>query len=131
MNSSSGEKAKILMVEDEPRIAQICRRTLKPEGYQVDIATNGVFAQEMLMKEDYDLIIIDIRTPVMNGKQLYQYINKRCPKLADRVIFTTGDVVSNDIQQFLEKGGRPFLPKPFTPDELKTIVRDTLRQVEK
>jgi DNA-binding response OmpR family regulator len=67
----------------------------------------------------------------MNGTQLYQYVNEKRPELANRVIFTTGDVVGGDTRSFLEQTGRPFLPKPFTPDELKTIVRETLRQMQK
>jgi len=129
-NSSAGVK-KILVVEDEPAISQVCLRALTSEGFEVDIAVNGEVAQDMLVEKDYDLCLIDIRTPVMNGKQLYQCIQEKHPKLIDRVIFTTGDVVGGDTQSFLELVGRPFLPKPFAPDELKTIVRETLRQIEK
>jgi DNA-binding response OmpR family regulator len=126
MSSSDAGKEKILVVEDEPEIRRVCRRTLASQGYQVDIAINGAAAEDMLMGEDYDLLIVDVRTPVMNGKQLYEYIKDRYPKLADRVIFTTGDVISSDTQHFLGQTGSPFLLKPFTPDELKAIVRETL-----
>jgi len=82
----------------------------------------------MLMEEDYDLLLIDIKTPVMNGKEFYRNIETRYPKLRDRVIFTTGDVISNDTQGFLEQAGRPCLLKPFTPDELQAIVRENLNR---
>jgi CheY-like chemotaxis protein len=129
-NSSAGVK-RILVVEDEPAISQVCLRALTSEGFEVDIAINGDIAQEMLTKKGYDLCLIDIRTPVMNGKQLYQYIQEKHPKLIDRVIFTTGDVMGGDTQSFLELAGRPFLPKPFTPDELRTIVQQVLSELEK
>ncbi len=129
-NSGTGVK-KILVVEDEPAITQVCLRTLTSEGFEVDIAVNGEVAQDMVGEKDYDLVIIDIRTPVMNGKQFYQYIEEKHPKLVNRMVFTSGDVVSGDTQGFLEQTGRPFLPKPFTPDDLKTIVRETLRWIEK
>jgi len=131
MESSSAGVWRILVVEDEPGICEVCRRTLIPEGYQVDTAVNGVAAQNMLLEKDYDLFIIDIRTPVMNGRQLYGYINNTHPKLIDRIIFTTGDVISNDIQSFINQNSRPFLLKPFTPDELKALVRETLKRIEK
>jgi len=83
----------------------------------------------MLEEKDYELCLIDIRTPVMNGKQLYQVIVEKHQKLVGSVIFTTADTMDEDIKHFLELTGRPFLPKPFTPDELKTIVRETLRQI--
>ena len=54
------------------------------------------------MEEDYDLLSIDVRTPVMNGKQLYEYIKDRCSKLINRVVFTTGDVISSETQIFIE-----------------------------
>jgi DNA-binding response OmpR family regulator len=126
MSSSSITKGKILAIEDEPGIREVCHRALTSQGYQVDFAGNGVAAESMLMKEDYDLLLVDIKTPVMDGKQLYHYIEDRHPELVNKVIFTTGDVMGNDTQNFLRQTGRPFLLKPFSPDELKTLVRTTL-----
>ena len=122
---------KILVVEDELAIAELCRRSLTSEGLEVDIAPAGDVAQAMLEKEHYDLCLIDIRTPVINGRQLYQCMKEKHPKLLDGVMFTTGDTMAGDIQSFLEQTGRPFLPKPFTPDELRTVVRETLKQIER
>lgn len=51
-------------------------------------------------------------------------------QLASRVIFTTGDVMGRDTQSFLEQADRPFLPKPFTPDELRTVLGEILKEVE-
>ncbi len=121
----------VLVVEDEPAISQVCLRILTGEGFKVDIAVNGKVAQEMLEKKQYDLCLIDIRTPTMNGKELYQWLKEKHPQLAGGVIFTTGDVMGGDTQSFLEQAGRPFLPKPFTPDELRAIMRDALKEVEK
>ena len=131
MKSSGVDAGRVLVVEDEPAISRVCLRVLSSEGFEVDIAVNGDVAQGMLEKKDYDLCLIDIRTPVMNGKQLYQFIIEKHPRLANRVIFTTGDVTDGYTQRFVELSGRPFLPKPFTPDELRTIVRETIRQLEK
>ena len=129
-NSSAGAK-RMLVVEDEPTISQVCQRVLTSEGFEVDIAVNGKIAQDMIEERQYDLCLIDIRTPVMNGKELYQWLKEKHPQLANRVIFTTGDVMGKDIQGFWDQTARPFLPKPFTPDELRTIVRETLRRMEK
>ena len=129
-NIGAGAKS-ILVVEDEPAISQVCRRVLTSEGLEVDIAVNGKVAQDMLEKKQYDLCLIDIRTPTMSGKELYQWLKEKHPQLAGGVIFTTGDVMGGDTQSFLEQTARPFLPKPFTPDELKAIMRDALKEVEK
>ena len=116
------------MVEDEPAICRVCSLTLTGEGFEVDIAVNGSIADGMLGEKEYDLVLIDIRTPVMNGKQLYQSIVEKHPYLTDRVIFTTGDLLSEDTKSFLKQSERLFLPKPFTIDELRTIVRQVLRR---
>jgi DNA-binding response OmpR family regulator len=126
MSSSSVTKGKILAIEDEPGIREVCHRALTSQGYQVDFAGNGVTAESMLMKEDYDLLLVDIKTPVMDGKQLYHYIEDRHPELVNKVIFITGDVMNNDTQNFLKQTGRPVLLKPFSPDELNILVRTTL-----
>ena len=129
-NPAAGAK-RILIVEDEPAICQVCVRVLTSEGFEVDIAVNGSVAKDMLGKEDYDLCLIDIRTPVMNGKQLYQFIIRKHPKLVNGVMFTTGDVMDGYTERFLELTGRPFILKPFTPDGLRTIVRETLSPMKK
>ena len=129
-NSSAGAK-RILVVEDEPAICELCRRVLTGEGFEVDIAVNGKVAQDMIEDKKYDLFLIDIRLPEMDGKELYKWIHDVHLELINRVIFTTGSVIGGDIQTFLEQTAKPCLDKPFTPDELQTIVRETLRQMEK
>ena len=130
MNNSSAGVKRILVVEDESAISQVCQKVLTSEGFEVDIAINGEVALDMIEEKQYDLCLIDIRTPVMNGKELYLWLEEKHPKLASRVIFTTGDVMGGgDTQSFLEQAARPFLPKPFTPDELRAILRETLRQI--
>ncbi len=121
---------RILVVEDEPAIGEVCQRSLSTLGFEVAIANNGRVAKDRLSKGDYTLILIDMKTPIMNGRQLYHHIKEKYPRLAERVIFTTGDVLGGDTQRFLEQAHRPFLPKPFSPDELKAIVRETLRRMD-
>ncbi len=122
---------KVLVVEDESVISDVCRRVLVSEGFEVDIAVNGLVAQDMIGEKQYDLCLIDIRTPMMNGKELYQWLKEKHPQLAGGVIFTTGDVMGGDTQSFLEQADRPFLPKPFTTDELKAIMRETFKEAGK
>lgn len=121
---------RILVVEDEPSIGKMCRRVLTGEGYEVDIAVNGRVAQDMIGEKQFNLCLIDIRTPKMNGVELYQWLQKKYPQLSDRVIFTTGSVMGGDTMTFVKQSGKPLLPKPFTPDELKTIIRETMKEVE-
>jgi len=131
MKNASASLKRILVVEDEPAICDLCRRVLADEGFEVDIAVNGKVAQDMIEEQQYDLCLLDIRLPAMNGKELYQWLQEKHLALAGRVVFTTGSVIGEDTMTCLEQTGRPFLPKPFTPDELKAIVRETLKEVEK
>ena len=130
MTQDNKHRRRILVVEDEPVISELCRRMLMAEGFDVDIAMNGSIAKKMVDDKSYDLCLSDIRTPAMDGIQLYQYLEQEHPELARRVIFTTGDVMSGSIAQFLEGTKRPFIPKPFTPDELKQVIRDTLAEID-
>jgi len=123
MKTSSTGPKRILIVEDEPSISQVCQRVLRGEGFEVDVATNGKDAQDMIENKKYDFLFVDIRTPAMSGKELYQWLLEKNPELASGVIFTTGDMMRGDTQTFIEKAGRPFLPKPFTPHELKKIYK--------
>ena len=125
------DKKRILVVEDEPVISNVCLRVLTDEGFEVDIAVNGQVAEDMIERQSYDLCLIDIRTPVMNGKELFQYISEKHPELTDRVIFTTGDMIGGDTQSFLKGTGRLFLPKPFAPGELRAVVKEALRQIDR
>ncbi len=131
MKTPATNVKRILVAEDEPAITQLCLRVLTSEGFEVDIAVNGKVAQDMIEEKQYDLFLFDIKLPVMNGRELYQWLDEKHPQLVNRVIFTTGDVMVGDTQIFMEQAARPFLPKPFSPDELRTIVRETLEQIER
>jgi len=128
MIKGNSQQRRSLVVEDEPTIARMCLRALGTEGFEVDVASDGKAAQTLLGQngDRYDLCLIDIRTPGMNGIELYQYLKEIGSEMINRVIFTTGDVVNDEIKTFLEETGRPFLPKPFTLDELRSVIRIAL-----
>ena len=107
---------KILVVEDEPVIAAVVERVLSGMDAEVDIAANGKISQGMLERKQYDLFLVDIRTPTMNGKELYAWMKQKHPHMARCVIFTTGDLITGDTETFLKQSGCLFLPKPFSPD---------------
>jgi DNA-binding response OmpR family regulator len=115
-------KKKILVVEDELNIEKMCQRILAGEGFDVDLASNGELARDMINRQRYDLFIFDIRMPVVSGKDLYQWLKNNHPQLADKVIFTSGDVMSGDTKDFLEEVNQPILLKPFDSNDLKDII---------
>jgi DNA-binding response OmpR family regulator len=125
MVKGNGKQKRSLVVEDEPSIARMCIRALGAEGFEVDVASDGKAAQARLSIEGniYDLCLIDIRTPGMNGIELYQYLKETGSEMTNRVIFTTGDIINDEIKAFLKETGQPFLPKPFTLDEFRSVIR--------
>jgi len=131
MNTLDSTTKRILIVEDEPSIGTMCQRVLAKEGFEVEIAVNGTLAQEMIEKKQYHICLIDIRTPRMSGAELYQWLQKNYLQVANHVIFTTGSVIDEETMTFIQQSGRPFLPKPFTPNELTAIVKESLKQLEK
>jgi len=130
MKTPESDAKRILAVEDEPEISNLCQRVLTREGFEVDIAVNGKVAQDMIEEHKYILLLLDVRMPVMTGKELYQWLQEKHPQLISRVIFSSGSVVTGATLTFMEQTGRPSLPKPFTPDELIAIVRETLKAIE-
>ncbi len=129
MINSSVDRKRMLIVEDEPAICGLVRRVLTDEGFEVDVAPDGRIAQSMIREREYDLYLIDIKLPVMDGKELYKWLQDEYPRSAGRVIFTTGSAMGQDTESFLHRSGRQVLPKPFTPEELKTKIRQALKVV--
>ena len=76
--------------------------------------------------KNYDLCISDIRTPRMNGIELYRQLETECPEAANKFIFTTGDILNGKIKVLLEETMRPYLPKPFTLENLRAIINMVL-----
>jgi len=118
---------RILVVEDENSLAEMMCEALSAEGHQVDAATNGARAREMLLDAQYDLIISDMKMPSMGGREFYDVVLQMNPDLARKIIFSTGDIVSPETSAFFQKVGNPFLTKPFNLNDLFRIVHRALQ----
>ena len=126
MADTARSKKRILVVEDEVVISNICRVALEAEGFEVYITPDCREAQKIINEVDLDLYLIDILIPEMSGRQLYQWLLETHPKLADRVIFSTGLAIEEEIKKFLTQSGRPLLLKPFSLDELIDVIQKTM-----
>lgn len=122
---------KVLVVDDEDVIASLLVRILENEGFNVDVAHNGFTALEKVKGEHYTFIISDIRMPKMDGKAFYQRICNINPTLARKIVFTTGDSISQELKQFFQKAKNPILNKPFTVNDIKNIVNRLMSSSEK
>lgn len=114
---------RILLVDDSEVIRRGLGRILVIEGFSVDTAADGIEAQHLLNENDYDMVLTDIRMPVMTGIELYQQIEQICPKAANKVVFMSMDIPDPQTRRFFTKVNRPFLLKPFTMDDLMNAFR--------
>ena len=113
---------RILVVDDEPHILHYMHATLQSWGHHVELASDGTEAVERALVVPFDIIICDLRMPRLGGREMYNNLARAHPDIAKKVIFATGDTVRGDTLQFLETLGRPFLHKPFTLGELRTVL---------
>lgn len=126
MKSKTNRLKRILVVDDEPVISHVCQKVLLGRGFSVDVAADGKKAIEKINARPYNLCILDLRMPNINGFQLYQYLADNCPDLSRNVIFTTGDTTSHQVSEFLNGSEKVYLEKPFTPAELMAAVEMAL-----
>jgi DNA-binding response OmpR family regulator len=117
---------RILLVEDEKKLADIVERGLKAERFAVDVCHNGREGWEMSDAYDYDLIILDLMLPEMTGTEILEKIrrkNQRVPIL----ILTARDSMDDKIKNF-EMGADDYLIKPFAFAELNVRIKALLRR---
>ena len=120
---------KILFLEDEPVICRVISRSLGEDGFEIDIASDGLMAKEKIeSNNNYDLLVFDIRTPIISGSQLYDYIEKERPELVSKVVFATGDSLNKNTREFLDRVKRPHLTKPYSPTQLKSLILRTISE---
>ncbi|HEX9705499.1 MAG TPA: PAS domain S-box protein [Gemmatimonadales bacterium] len=107
------DRLRILVVDDEMSVRVALQRYLALRGHDVEATPSGLDALSRLAAGAYDGVIVDMRMPDLSGEQLFKELQAKDPEHARRVIFTTGDVVSEGMRQFLNASGRPCVPKPF------------------
>lgn len=121
---------KILVIDDEERILELISRVLEGLGHQVVTVDGGERAMESMGKERYDLVICDVRMPGMGGQELYRQVKSKHPDLAEHVLFTTGDTVSESTRAFLRSVGTPHISKPFKIEQLQKAIERVLQREE-
>ena len=117
---------RILVVEDEKHLNRIISEAVEDEGYSVDSCYNGLEALEYLACADYDVIILDIMMPKMDGLELVRRL--RSEGNSTPVLFLTARDAVADRVEGLESGGDYYLTKPFDFQELMAVVRVMTRK---
>jgi DNA-binding response OmpR family regulator len=119
---------RILVVEDEPAIADFLRRGLQAEGYAVDCAHDGVEGERRALSGEVDLVILDVMLPERDGMDVLDTIRARKPALPVIMLTARGEV--EDKVSALDSGANDYVTKPFSFDELSARVRAHLRSPE-
>jgi two-component system NtrC family sensor kinase len=114
---------RILVVDDERLVLQLLSEMLGADHHTVDTVGDGTQALEVLRRTSYDLILSDVRMPYLDGPGLYRALERRLPDLCRRFVLMTGDVLSAEIQTFLEQTGVPGLSKPFDRGEVRRVIQ--------
>jgi len=117
---------RILVIEDEVKIAQFIKRGLKEEGYSVDVAVDGEEGHFMLSSNEYDAIILDLMLPKIDGLTLCRTLRKEGNQ-TPIIMLTAKDTVKDKVKG-LDSGADDYLPKPFAFEELLARLRVVLRK---
>jgi two-component system, OmpR family, response regulator TctD len=125
-NGSQAEKPRLLVVEDDPALAQALALALSRRGFNVSQATNGRTAFERATSEDFAAVVLDLTLPEMDGLDVLREIRLRGVTVPVIVLTARGTV--GDRVQGLRLGADDYLPKPFDLDELEARVRALLRR---
>ncbi len=124
--SREGSGKRVLAIDDEPAILQLVRRLLECGGFEVDVAADGETGLRRLSERPYDVILCDWKMPGLTGQDVYERLQLSQPHHCRRMIFMTGDVVSERTRAFLESPKKVYLPKPFTVEEFRAALSQIL-----
>ena len=116
------ERMRVLVADDEPALGELLDRFLSEEGYAVDVARTGNGVLQLPDLSIYHLILLDIKLPDLAGDAVFDHIRARSEDVSSRVVFITGDSGSPETAKFLEDTGNIVLAKPFSLEELLSVV---------
>lgn len=119
--------AKLLIVEDEPKVASFIQRGLNENGFECKIAADGLMGKRMFSAEEYSLIILDLNLPYLNGIELCQEIREINQKIP--IIMLTALGTTEDKLKGFDSGADDYLVKPFEFRELLARIRALLKRV--
>ena len=121
-------QANILVIDDEATMRDSCRQTLSRGGNRVEVAEDGLSGLAMLKRESFDLVILDLKMPGLSGMEVLKKIKEDEPEAV--VIVITGYATVESAVEAMKKGAYDFIPKPFTPDSLRMVVKRALEKRE-
>ncbi|MBI5235624.1 MAG: response regulator [Deltaproteobacteria bacterium] len=108
----------VLLIDDDDFIVDVVRQSVGPVVSALEVAKDGVDALEILKKKEFDILLLDLKMPRMNGVTLINHLRDLKPHLLDRTIVITGNAETKTVRAFISDNGCMYLPKPFNVREL-------------
>lgn len=132
MSEKAFSSASILIAEDDESNRKVTSAMLKHLGYRADAVSNGREALMALKQRPYDIIIMNLRMPEMDGLEATRLIRQYCPpSLQPKIIALTAFILPNSRETCLEAGMNDFIPKPVKMDDLAKILSKHIRILER
>lgn len=119
---------RVLIIEDNPKMATALQRGLREHGYAADICNSGLDGEEMAANDHYDVVLLDLMLPDRDGVQVCRNLRRRGAKT--RIVMLTALSGTHDKVEGLDAGADDYLPKPFELDELLARMRAVVRRGE-
>jgi len=101
-----------LVIEDDPESRAVLSKALTAAQFEVVCVGDGQEALRILAREEFTVILSDLKMPELDGRKLFEFLDQNLPEARARVIFVTGDTANPETRDFLESTGQPYLPKP-------------------
>ena len=117
---------KLLLVEDDQNMSRAVRELLRQEHYIVDVVSEGREAEDYILSDDYDAVILDVMLPDRNGYEITKAVRRAGNRTP--ILFLTAKSATADKVEGLDSGGDDYLTKPFETDELLARIRSLLRR---
>ncbi len=113
---------KILLAEDSQATQKFVSYMLRSRGHQVEVCSDGIEALQRYTEGEYDLVILDVMMPQMNGLDVLREIRRQFPSRKTPVIMLTSEARQEDQRRGLDLGANSYLAKPFKPEQLLELV---------
>ena len=118
----SSPALRVLVVDDDDAVRTVLCEILSVYGHVAFPAEGGRDAVRQLSRDRFGVVFVDLWMPDLSGQEVYAWIEKHRPDHVERVVFITGDHVSDSIHSFIESSGRPCVRKPFDMEQIEAMT---------
>lgn len=118
MSGMSRDPLSILVVDDDPAVAEILAEVIQDLGHHADVALGGLPGLTRLHEKAYDLVFADVKMPDLDGLQLYRAAEAAAKGPRPPFVFVTGNVFAPGVSAFVAAAGRVHVEKPFRPEDI-------------